>query len=282
MGLFGFQIGSLPARYLGVPLISSKLSSKDCKMLVDKITARLKSWTTKHLSYAGRIQLIISVLSSLQVYWMGLFLLPKQVTYQLDQLLRSFLWSGSDLKLKGAKVSWDMITRLKSEGGLGIKKLTYGIKHVSPNWFGESANRRDRLFGWIGFRITSSETTPFGKFPFHIIAHGLGGQSCSSGRRFVHLSVTQLAMAYPHHYGLICGFLLAQLCPPLGKGLSTTLDCPNRPVWVILYKMGIGAGRSQILQTFSPWNKWFLKIGFLTLPLVTQSDGFHQIPGSSL
>ena len=120
--LFGFQEGSLPARYLGVPLISSKLSSKDCKNLVDKVAARIKSWTSKHLSYAGRLQLIISDLSSLQVYWMGLFLLPKQVTYQLDQLLRSFLWSGSDLKLKGAKVSWDMITRLKSEGGLGIKK----------------------------------------------------------------------------------------------------------------------------------------------------------------
>ena len=53
---------------------------------------------------------------------MGLFILPKKVINQLDQLLRSFLWKGSDVKLKGAKVSWEMITCLKSEGGLGIKQ----------------------------------------------------------------------------------------------------------------------------------------------------------------
>ena len=53
---------------------------------------------------------------------MGLFLLPKKVTGQIDQLLRSYLWSGSDSKLKGAKVAWEFITCLKSEGGLGIKK----------------------------------------------------------------------------------------------------------------------------------------------------------------
>ena len=36
--------------------------------------------------------------------------------------MRSFLWTGQDLKLKGAKVSWERVTRPKSEGGLGIKK----------------------------------------------------------------------------------------------------------------------------------------------------------------
>ena len=31
--VFGFQLGKLPARHLGVPLISTKLSSRDCKIL---------------------------------------------------------------------------------------------------------------------------------------------------------------------------------------------------------------------------------------------------------
>ena len=66
--LFGFQLGVLPARHLGVPLISTKLSSRDCKILLEKIAARIKSLTTKHLSYGGRLQLIQSVLFSLQVY----------------------------------------------------------------------------------------------------------------------------------------------------------------------------------------------------------------------
>ena len=115
-------MGTLPAWHLGVPLISTKLSSRDCKILLEKIVARINSWTSKHLSYGGRLQLIQSVLFTLQVYWMGLFILPKKVTDQVDQLLRSFLWSGKEGKLKGAKVSWETIACLKSEGGLGIKK----------------------------------------------------------------------------------------------------------------------------------------------------------------
>ena len=89
---------------------------------MEKIVARIKSWTSKHLSYGGRLQLIKSVLFSLQIYWMGLFILPKKVTDQVDKLLRSFLWRGMDQKINGANVAWASITCLKSEGGLGIKK----------------------------------------------------------------------------------------------------------------------------------------------------------------
>ncbi|XP_022772119.1 uncharacterized protein LOC111314763 [Durio zibethinus] len=53
----GFKIGTLPVRYLGVPLVSRRLTEKDCAPLVDKITARINSWATRHLSYAGRLQL---------------------------------------------------------------------------------------------------------------------------------------------------------------------------------------------------------------------------------
>lgn len=51
----GFVVGQLPVRYLGVP---RHLSIKDCQPLIDKITARVKHWTSKLLSYAGKLQLI--------------------------------------------------------------------------------------------------------------------------------------------------------------------------------------------------------------------------------
>jgi hypothetical protein len=41
----------------GVPLISSRLSSADCGVLLDKITGRIDSWLSKKLSYAGRLLL---------------------------------------------------------------------------------------------------------------------------------------------------------------------------------------------------------------------------------
>lgn len=45
--LLGFQMGTLPVRYLDVPLLSSKLSVADCKGLISKIQDKIKSWANK-------------------------------------------------------------------------------------------------------------------------------------------------------------------------------------------------------------------------------------------
>ena len=36
-----FKLGTLPIRYLGVPLVTKKLTAGDCATLVEKITARI-------------------------------------------------------------------------------------------------------------------------------------------------------------------------------------------------------------------------------------------------
>ena len=64
----GFKLGKLPVRYLGVPLVTKRLIEKDCEPLVEKITAKVKLWMTKFLSYAGRLQLIQFVINSIQNY----------------------------------------------------------------------------------------------------------------------------------------------------------------------------------------------------------------------
>lgn len=124
-------------RYLGIPHLSTKLEYSDCKALIDKITSRAKSWTNKYLSYAGRIQLIISVLFSMQTYWSSLFILLKEVIEEIESILRTFLWTGSELKKSGAKVSWEHLCAPKQEWGLGFKSIQVWnkaaiAKHV---WF---------------------------------------------------------------------------------------------------------------------------------------------------
>ena len=121
--LFQFPEGTLPVRYLGAPLITTKLSAADCKPLVDGITCRIQHWVSKLLSFAGRVQLIHSVLCSYQSFWNGLFILPKKVLKDVEQLLRRFLWKGPSLNTGGAKVAWEDVTLPLEEGGLGIKKL---------------------------------------------------------------------------------------------------------------------------------------------------------------
>ncbi|KAL0362364.1 UNVERIFIED_CONTAM: hypothetical protein Scaly_1191600 [Sesamum calycinum] len=58
IAFLGFQEGSLPVKYLGVPLTSSRLTIADCRPLINKMDARLAGWNHLNLSYAGRIQLI--------------------------------------------------------------------------------------------------------------------------------------------------------------------------------------------------------------------------------
>jgi len=45
--------------------------------------AKARSWLNQHLSYVGRLQLLNSVLFSIQVYLSCLFILPKVVIVNL-------------------------------------------------------------------------------------------------------------------------------------------------------------------------------------------------------
>jgi len=88
--------GTLPVRYLGVPLITKSLLVVDCDIFVNKIANRINSWLVKNLSFAGRLQLISSVLCSFHVFWSRVFILPQKVVKLMEQKLNRFLWSGKD------------------------------------------------------------------------------------------------------------------------------------------------------------------------------------------
>ncbi|GJT95028.1 reverse transcriptase domain, reverse transcriptase zinc-binding domain protein, partial [Tanacetum coccineum] len=118
-----FEEGRLPVKYLGVPLVSSRLIFWDCKELIEKVQNRVNDWKSKSLSAAGRLQLIRSMLSSMHIYWASMFILPSRVLNEIEQLMQGFLWCQGWLKKGRAKVSWDLVCRSRNEGGLGIRKL---------------------------------------------------------------------------------------------------------------------------------------------------------------
>jgi hypothetical protein len=57
--------GRLLVRHLEVSLISTKLTSSYCDILIGKVAASVDFWFSKHLSFSGRLQLITSILYSL-------------------------------------------------------------------------------------------------------------------------------------------------------------------------------------------------------------------------
>ncbi|GKC28564.1 RNA-directed DNA polymerase, eukaryota, reverse transcriptase zinc-binding domain protein [Tanacetum coccineum] len=97
LDIIPFSLGKLPVRYLGVPLLTKKISLNDCKPLINKVKTKVNDWKNKALSYAGRVQLIAAVLNSMQNYWASIFLLPKQVIYEINKILKGFLWCQGEL-----------------------------------------------------------------------------------------------------------------------------------------------------------------------------------------
>ena len=117
----GFKIGSLPVRYLGLPLMHRQLRISDYRPLLEKVSGCLNSWSAKALSYAGRCQLLSSVIYGTIIFWASAFILPKGCINKIQSMCTNFLWGGRIDQRSTAKISWKTICLPKSEGGLGLR-----------------------------------------------------------------------------------------------------------------------------------------------------------------
>ncbi|XP_059442158.1 uncharacterized protein LOC132174537 [Corylus avellana] len=108
--------GNLPVRYLGVPLISSRLSSADCGVLLDRITDLIDSWLSRKLSYK----------------------------------FNRFLWNGKDVEAAKAKVAWSEVCFPKKEGGLGLKRLELlNLRDIAKKFLRFEVGNRENIYLWL-------------------------------------------------------------------------------------------------------------------------------------
>ena len=120
----GCIVGSFPFTYLGLPMGLTKPQVKDYAPLICRIERRLSA-SSQFLSYAGRLQLVNSVISSLPTYYMCSLKLPVTVIDIIDKHRKNCLWRGSDFRKKGYNLAaWDLVRRPKSKGGLGVINLS--------------------------------------------------------------------------------------------------------------------------------------------------------------
>lgn len=117
----GLTAGVLPVRYLGVPLCTKKLSILHCAPLIQSIKSKFQGWSSRSLSFAGRLQLISTVISGIINFWSSAYILPKAGLAEIDALCSKFLWKGKLDGSGGAKVAWEKVSVPKQEGGLGLK-----------------------------------------------------------------------------------------------------------------------------------------------------------------
>ncbi|XP_057779536.1 uncharacterized protein LOC130998119 [Salvia miltiorrhiza] len=120
----GFALGSMPVTYLGVPLFNGRIKASLFMAIYDKIVNKFSNWKGLHLSMAGRICLVRSVIQSSVTHSMMVYRWPKSLIYSLDRKCRNFIWTGNVNKKPSCPVSWSRACASRVEGGLGIRSFS--------------------------------------------------------------------------------------------------------------------------------------------------------------
>jgi hypothetical protein len=132
--LFGCKEGDFPFRYLGIPMSPRKLSNGDWRLVEERFQKKLSSWKGKMLSSRGRLVLINSVLSSLPMYMMSFFRIPKGVLEKFDYYRSRFFWQCDEHKRKYRLAKWSILHKPRSVGGMGIIDLDIQNKCLLSKW----------------------------------------------------------------------------------------------------------------------------------------------------
>lgn len=129
------KVGKIPFTYLGLPIGSATNRMETWAPIIDRIERKLATWKSKTLSIAGRLTLIKASISSLPIYFMSLFPIPKGIIKKINALQRRFLWGGGEKNRPLALVAWDIILELpKIIGGLGCGNILHRNLALLLKW----------------------------------------------------------------------------------------------------------------------------------------------------
>ncbi|RVW45101.1 putative ribonuclease H protein [Vitis vinifera] len=113
------KVGGIPSSYLGMPLGAAFNSLAVWDGVEERFRRRLAMWKRQYISKGGRLTLIRSTMSSMPIYLMSLFHLPRKVRLRLEKIQRDFLWGGGTLAHKPHLVKWNLVCLEERKGGLG-------------------------------------------------------------------------------------------------------------------------------------------------------------------
>lgn len=122
--LLGVQRVVKQGRYLGLPTVLGSNRRKFFKSIIDKVWSKVQSWRRKRFSFSGKEVLLKSVVQTILIYMMGLFLLPKNVCREIEIILNKFWWGKKNYGPSGVTwCAWHRLEKPKNQGGLGFRSL---------------------------------------------------------------------------------------------------------------------------------------------------------------
>ncbi|XP_074289404.1 uncharacterized protein LOC141614559 [Silene latifolia] len=102
--------------------------------LITKIQNCIHHWSSHVLSYAGRVQLLNSVLFGLDNYWCSSLLLPKEVIHHINKISKDFFWNIPTGTRRLVFKSWYAICTPWTYGGFNIKDLLSWNQALLLKW----------------------------------------------------------------------------------------------------------------------------------------------------
>ena len=142
----GCKVGGIPSSYLGMPLGAAFNSLAVWDGVEERFRRRLAMWRRQYISKGGRLTLIRSTMSSMPIYLMSLFHLPRKVRLRLEKIQRDFLWGGGTLAHKPHLVRWNLVCLEKRKGRLGVRNLSLMNNALLCKWNWRFANEREALW----------------------------------------------------------------------------------------------------------------------------------------
>ena len=143
---FDCKFSTLLSSYLGLPLGAHFKEVAVWDGVEERLRKRLLIWKRQYISKGSRLTLIRSTLSSMPIYHMFLFYMPRSVSLRLEQIQRNFLWGGGALERKPYLVDWSIVCSAKQKGGLGVRNLALLNKTLLCKWSWRFAVEKEALW----------------------------------------------------------------------------------------------------------------------------------------
>jgi hypothetical protein len=128
------KLGSLPFKYLGLPIGANPKSPSTWVPLLEHLRNRLLSWRNKYISLGGRIVLINTVLNAIPIFFLSFMKMPTSVWKKVIKIQRQFLWGGVRGGCKISWVKWEVVCKSKSQGGLGVRDVRLVNLSLLAKW----------------------------------------------------------------------------------------------------------------------------------------------------
>lgn len=118
--ILNVQSEGLQSNYLGMPSGVGPSPSNTFNFLTDRMWRRIRGWSDRPLSRAGKEVMLKAVIQAIPTYVMSCFWLPAGICDKMRSIISNHWWGVEDGKKKMHWRSWEWLTTPKNMGGMGF------------------------------------------------------------------------------------------------------------------------------------------------------------------